>query len=128
MGKRFMQKHEESIWYAQDDLTAAKILCRENIYRASLYHCQQAAEKALKAYLVWKNATIRKTHDLIILTDICTQFDEQFLSLYEICFILKPFSTQTRYPDDFSDPELEAVERAIECAHTILKFVEERLP
>jgi HEPN domain-containing protein len=40
---------------AQRDLTVAKILAEnsEAIWEASLYHCQQAAEKALKGFLVY---------------------------------------------------------------------------
>ena len=31
------------------------------------YHCQQAAEKILKAYIIAKCATLTKTHDLVVL-------------------------------------------------------------
>ena len=30
----------------------------------AVYHCQQAAEKAIKAWLVWKDMPFPKTHDL----------------------------------------------------------------
>jgi HEPN domain-containing protein len=30
----------------------------------AVYHCQQAAEKALKAILFWNDIPFRKTHDL----------------------------------------------------------------
>jgi HEPN domain-containing protein len=36
------------------------------------YHCQQSAEKALKAILAYHEETILKTHDLKRLLDLCS--------------------------------------------------------
>ncbi len=36
-----------------------------------LFHCRQAVEKALKAFLVWRDHPFRKTHDLVELTRQC---------------------------------------------------------
>jgi len=58
------QDYREWFLYAEEDLKSAKILASEKIFRASAYHAQQCAEKALKSYLV----QIRKTHDLVELT------------------------------------------------------------
>jgi HEPN domain-containing protein len=33
----------------------------------ALFHCQQAAEKALKAFLTWHDQPFKKTHDLAAL-------------------------------------------------------------
>jgi len=33
----------------------------------ALFHCQQAAEKALKAVLIWHDRPFKKTHDLAAL-------------------------------------------------------------
>jgi HEPN domain-containing protein len=44
---------------ASRDLTVAKIVARspEAIWEASLYHCQHAAEKALKGFLAYWDRT-----------------------------------------------------------------------
>ena len=39
------------------------------------YHCQQAAEKYLKALLVYHGLVVRKTHDLEELIDFLTPFE-----------------------------------------------------
>ena len=49
---------------AQDDLgSAVKLVEGETIYPGTaLYHCQQCAEKSLKAYLLLKDIEFEKTH------------------------------------------------------------------
>ena len=51
---------------AEDDLRVARLLIAEEnrLYGAGAYHCQQAAEKALKAWLAARNIVFPKTHDL----------------------------------------------------------------
>ena len=62
---------------ASNDLVVAKIVARspEAIWEASLYHCQQAAEKALKGFLVSVGRQgFAKTHNLGSLLDNATEF------------------------------------------------------
>ncbi len=49
-----MQKHEEWLVFAEQDLKSAKIILKSNesIIGPALFHTQQCAEKALKAYLI----------------------------------------------------------------------------
>lgn len=56
---------------AQHDLRAAE-LCANEVPSEALFHCQQAAEKYLKAYLTWNQAAFRKTHDLEELVAACS--------------------------------------------------------
>lgn len=44
---------------ARIDLAAAPPLLED-----ALFHCQQAVEKSLEAYLVWHDAVFRKTHSV----------------------------------------------------------------
>lgn len=44
---------------AEVDLAAAPPLTED-----AAFHCQQAAEKTLKAFLAWHDVPFRKTHDL----------------------------------------------------------------
>jgi HEPN domain-containing protein/predicted nucleotidyltransferase len=48
---------------------------------AVAFHCQQAAEKALKAYLLWHDQPFRKTHKLQKLIDQCAEIAPEFASL-----------------------------------------------
>ena len=40
-----------------------------------LFHCQQAVEKSLKAFLVWRDQPFRKTHDIVELAKQCADLE-----------------------------------------------------
>ena len=61
-------------------------------------HCQQSAEKMLKAFLVYSNANPPKKHDLDVLCDMCKDIDEAFSDLFDLCDRLNPYANQPRYP------------------------------
>ena len=42
------------------------------------YHCQQAAEKAIKGYLVYHDVRFEKTHDLDVLLSQAAEIDPAF--------------------------------------------------
>lgn len=45
------------------------------IYGDVVFHCQQAAEKTLKAFLVWHDKRFRKTHSLEEIGEQCLAID-----------------------------------------------------
>jgi hypothetical protein len=51
---------------AQNDLLSARILLEHKppILDTAAFHCQQAVEKGLKAFLVWKEVPFEKVHSL----------------------------------------------------------------
>ena len=66
-----------------------------------LYHCQQGAEKALKAYIVQNSGALPpKTHELQELRLLCRNWDIRFDSkrLIGYCAFLDPFAVVVRYP------------------------------
>jgi HEPN domain-containing protein len=50
-------------------------------YDIAVYHCQQAAEKAVKAYLVYHGKPYAKTHDIEVLVDLACEVDSGFAKL-----------------------------------------------
>ncbi len=50
--EKFKEYAENLIEIAKDDLDVSKILYDKNYYAFAIYHLQQAAEKAVKAYFV----------------------------------------------------------------------------
>lgn len=64
---------EEWMEYAQRDILSAKYLTsmKPEPLEIICFHCQQAAEKALKAYLVFLEIRVPKTHDLDQLLELC---------------------------------------------------------
>jgi len=65
------------------------------------YHCQQAAEKSLKAFLLFKDLQPPKTHNLESLVDLCREQSPEFDEIVEECEYLNPFGLQPRYPFGF---------------------------
>jgi len=91
------------------------------------FHCQQAVEKTLKAYLVSRNIEFEKVHDLGYLLDYCAAEDGDFESLRESVEPLTLFAVIFRYPGP-ADPSRQDVESALEVVEDVWEFVNGRLP
>ena len=89
------------------------------------FHCQQAAEKSLKAYLIANKAEFPFIHDLKRLLDRCSLLDSAFDSLAADALCLTPYAVATRYDDAFWPDSVEA-EEALDSARKIRRFVQER--
>ena len=92
------------------------------------YHTQQAAEKALKAFLVFHKITVPKVHNLEFLVLQCSKIDNSFSSLQTLTTLLTTYGTDSRYPDDYIELDRLQVEDAIQKAKFIVDFVKQRLP
>ena len=102
---------------ASRDLTVAKIVARspEAIWEASLYHCQQAAEKArLKGFLAYWDLPIERTHNLLLLLKKASQIEPRFEPWKHAAARLTPYSTSYRYPGMLESPDLEQVTEALD--------------
>jgi len=115
---------------SQRDLKVAWVLFdhEESLLDSVVYHCQQSAEKSLKAYLTYQNITFRKTHDLDVLIDLCSVSEHSFQDLKDGADILTPYATEFRYPSDTVEPERYEAEEALEIANSVLNFVIKLLP
>lgn len=120
-----MKPHEAWVVKAEHDLASARRLIEGDnpILDTAIYHTQQCAEKALKAYLSFKKHPVEKTHDVEFLVELCADIDESFNSLLNDAKVLTPYNTAFRYPDFDMEPEREDVEDAIKKAGAILEFV-----
>jgi HEPN domain-containing protein len=92
------------------------------------FHCQQAAEKTLKAYLTWRDEPFEKTHSLVALVAKCLALDPSFADLRTAATTLTPYAVDSRYPGDL--PELTEAEarEALMLARQVWDFVLQRLP
>jgi HEPN domain-containing protein len=66
----WMKKSRKDLWRADCALTLDPPDTED-----CLFHCQQAVEKALKAILVWRDQSFRRTHDLVELTTQCVDLE-----------------------------------------------------
>jgi len=120
-----MTPHDEWLFKADHDLKSAQILFRahEPVLDMAIYHTQQCAEKALKAYLVFREQEIDKTHNLDVLNSQCLALNPSFQTIQEAALFLRPFATAYRYPEGELEPSPSKVEKAIETAKEVLDFV-----
>lgn len=86
------------------------------------FHCQQAAEKYLKMYLVSKNEEPFKPHNISLLVAKCSDYDSDFAQLQRFDF-LTSYAVSLRYPDDFYMPELDESDEALIAARDVRSFV-----
>jgi HEPN domain-containing protein len=120
-------QYREWLKIAESDLNSAIYLT--NMHPKPLeiicYHCQQSAEKFLKAYLVLSNEKIKLTHDLTLLYKDCIKLDNKFNEIEESCINLTDFAINTRYPYPLEIDEID-MKRAISDATKIKEFILER--
>ncbi|TME24838.1 MAG: HEPN domain-containing protein, partial [Chloroflexi bacterium] len=83
---------------AERDLEAARRLLEPEppLSDVAVYHAQQAAEKALKAFLTSHRRPVRKTHDLVALLAECIALDQRFSQFLGAAQTLGPYATQFR--------------------------------
>ena len=119
-------------WFtkAAHDLRAAEVLlaAAPPLLGEAAYHCQQAAEKALKGYLSWHDIPFGKTHDLAAIGGLCVIRDTTLEPLCVRASRLSVFAWAFRYPGDPEEPEQDAVEEAIGLAREVFGAMLSRLP
>ena len=110
---------------AEDDLRVARLLIAEEnrLYAAGAYHCQQTAEKILKAWLTARNIVFPKTHDLETLVHLCRPGEPGFCAYVTQARALTPLATEFRYPGDLFEPTTEQVKESLRQATEIFEYV-----
>ena len=123
----FEDEYSELMFIAEDDLESAKILAKhyKPKIEISCYHCQQSAEKSLKAFLSFHNVNFKFIHDLEYLCKDCQVIDLDFSLLLNECKTLNKYITQTRYKRSYMLTEYQ-MNQAIQYAEKILNFVKEK--
>lgn len=108
---------------AEVDLAASPPLCGD-----AAFHCQQAVEKALKAFLTWHDQPFRKTHDLVELGNQAVQLGADLEPLLRSAAPLTEYAWRFRYPGEPEEPSVAEAEAAVALARTVLEAVAGRLP
>lgn len=118
--RAWIRKAENDILSADNNLASTRIP-----YDVVCYHSQQAAEKCLKALLVYLGAQPPRTHDLLALLQELRLYltSEVPESLEKVCVVLNPYAVEVRYPDDDSSPTLEDAEEARHSSEIVYQWV-----
>jgi len=97
------------------------------VTEAVCFHCQQAVEKFLKAYLVFHGVSYTKTHEIGELITKCEKTDREISVLKDEADKLTDYAIEIRYPEEWSEPSLEEAKEAFEIAKKIKEYVLSRI-
>jgi len=91
---------KEWIQIAEEDFYSAQLLnqAARRPFEIICYHCAQAVEKYLKGYLTYNEINPEKTHNLLLLLDICIGKENIFENIRTECSLLNKFTNEIRYP------------------------------
>jgi HEPN domain-containing protein len=120
---------KEWLEMAVEDLDVAGRLLQGDHPRphSASFHCQQAVEKALKAFLEFRETRPPKTHVLGELLDVAETLDSDFSQLRDAQW-LTHFAVGARYPGFEPRPTVDRAQEALCAAGQAVRFVLQRLP
>lgn len=114
----WIEKAEEDYW------AAVSLLCQieHPVPNVVCFHCQQCAEKYLKAFLASHDVDIPKIHSLVTLSDMCSVLYAQFGLIAPQLEQLEVYAVEFRYPGESATQE-EAGE-AMKAMKQVWEFVQ----
>ncbi|MBI4404032.1 MAG: HEPN domain-containing protein [Deltaproteobacteria bacterium] len=116
---------------ARADLISAKVLLKtkdpSQLYQV-LFHCQQAAEKSLKAFLVWHAVSFRWTHDIAEIGDQCALIEKSFEPLIGQVKYLSDYAWVYRYPGEDPLPTVKEAKAGLRDAKRVFSVAKKSLP
>jgi HEPN domain-containing protein len=115
---------------AVHDLASARKLAAEPepLLDTAIYHCQQAAEKAVKGWFTFHGIPFDKTHDVRDLVAHAAETDSRFGAWLEAGQLLTPYASAFRYPDEQLMPDRTEFDEALQHASRLCSFVFGLLP
>ncbi len=121
--REWLEKVVLDLRAARIDLEAAPPLLED-----TLFHCQQAVEKTLKAFLAWHDKPFRKTHSLEEIGAACEAIDATIQVAIDPAVYLTEFAWAFRYPGEHTAPTLGEARQGLSTAVRTVAWVVSRLP
>jgi HEPN domain-containing protein len=119
--RRWFDKARNDLLDADNNLAADKVP-----YDTVCFHCQQAAEKLLKGFLVAHGCEFPITHNLFVILDKVVECDRSAESLRETLAVLNPYSVEIRYPGDELTLTIDSAAEARRAAQEVLEWMKSR--
>jgi len=115
---------------AFNDIRAARVDLEADppLVGDSLFHCQQAAEKSLKAFLTWHDIPFRKTHSIEEIGEACIEQDSTMEKLIDSAVPLTEYAWSFRYPGDSEPGDVSEASQSLDLAEELYHAVISRLP
>jgi HEPN domain-containing protein len=122
--RAWLQKAALDLHAAEHAMSAAEASLRSDV----VFHAQQAAEKAFKAFLAWHDVPFRKTHNLEELGRACVYIDATLGGIVDRAAPLTEYAWRFRYPGEPSEPSREEADEALSTAREVLEVLARHLP
>jgi len=115
---------------AMNDLRAAEALSvtLPPLLDEAVFHCQQAAEKAIKGFLAWNSYPFRKTHNIEAIGEQSLTVDPSLREVVDRAVPLSDYAWKFRYPGAPADPEEAEFAEALAPAQGVFDAVLSRVP
>lgn len=115
---------------AADDLQAGEQLLSgvSTLPGVAVLHCQQAAEKAMKAFLAWHDEPFRKTHDLREIGEACLAIDPALEEVVDRAVPLTEYAWKFRYPGEPESPTQNEADASLALARWVYHAIMARPP
>ena len=127
MNKATIDFIEQWLLKANEDLLVVDKLTEYEIIATSsaCFHCQQAVEKFLKAFLIANGVEVKKTHNIEYLLSECADYDKDFTDIDPK--ELSDFGVDVRYPGDMFIPDQDETLEYKNLAFEIKDIVESKI-
>ncbi len=123
IAKQWLAKARNDLLNVDNNLKAQEVP-----FDTVCFHCQQAAEKLLKAYLAGNRQSYPVTHDLFLILEKILPLRGDAEQLRDALAILMPYAVEIRYPDDWFMPFDQDAKEARDAASQVLQWLEDALP
>jgi HEPN domain-containing protein len=120
----WLSKAELDLRAAAHEISAPE----EGLWGDVMFHAQQAAEKAMRAFLAWHDVPVRKTHNLEELGRQCVELDANPGTLADQAAPLTEYAWRFRYPGESDEPVREEAEHALVVARIVYSAILTRMP
>jgi len=120
---RWIHKADIDVQAAEELLSSQRGL----LYPAC-FHCQQAPEKYLKAFLTWRQVEFPKTHSIRVLLNLVKPANPQLAEQLIEAAALTVYGVEARYPGDLPEPSAAEATAAVDLATKVRDAVMRALP
>jgi HEPN domain-containing protein len=107
---------------AEEELVVVEVLLadKRSPVRAACFHAHLAAEKALKALVIFRAVPLPKSHDLARLLQLLPSADASRLVRSDLVR-LSPWTIEGRYPADLTEPGDDEVRSLASAAKQVVE-------
>jgi HEPN domain-containing protein len=114
---------------ANNDMVTARTMLTTSppVTDTACFHAQQTVEKCLKAFLVYADIHVEKSHYLPRLVELCSRVDSSFREIVDIAIELTDYAVSDRYPDNWRVIPIDEAAETVKKAEYLMSFVRSKL-